>query len=164
MRLITLCLLCALASTASAQAPSKCAAPEHRQFDFWVGTWQVTENGKPAGRNRIEAIDAGCALLETWEGVEGLTGHSLNLYDAKRGRWHQTWVDSRGALLILEGSFRNGSMVLEGAHEDPKRRERITWTPLPGGDVRQHWETTTDGGSTWATAFDGRYARSGDLR
>ena len=37
--------------------------------------------------------------------------------------------------------------------------QRITWTPLDGGRVRQHWESTTDGGKTWVTAFDGLYTR-----
>jgi len=163
MRWITLGL-CIFVAVASAETKPKCSAPEHRQFDFWIGTWHVTEKGKPAGENRIEAIDGGCALMESWQGVGGLTGHSLNTYDAKRGVWHQTWVDSSGALLVLEGSFKNGAMVLEGAHADPKQRERITWTLLPGGDVRQHWETTADGGEKWATAFDGLYTRADKAR
>jgi hypothetical protein len=146
-------------TAAETAAKSKCATDAHRQFDFWIGTWRVTEKDKPAGENRIEAIDGGCALLESWRGVGGLTGHSLNTYDSTRSVWHQTWVDSSGSLLLLEGTFKNGAMVLEGAHVDPKRRERITWTQLPGGVVRQHWQTTSDGGATWATAFDGLYTR-----
>ena len=74
----------------SAESSPKCGSPMHRQFDFWIGTWRVTEKGKPAGENRIEAIDGGCVLLESWTGVGGLTGHSLNTYDASRGVWHQT--------------------------------------------------------------------------
>ncbi len=34
---------------------------------------------------------------------------------------------------------------------------RMTWTPLDNGYVRQHWEVTSDGGTTWSTAFDGEY-------
>jgi hypothetical protein len=30
---------------------------------------------------------------------------------------------------------------------------------LPDGRVRQHWETSKDGGATWTTAFDGYYRR-----
>ena len=60
---------------------------------------------------------------------------------------------------MLEGKFADGAMVLEGAHADTKRRERITWSVLPGGDVRQHWETSKDGGVKWTTAFDGLYTR-----
>jgi hypothetical protein len=151
-------------SAFAADKPPACTAAEHRQFDFWIGSWNVMEKGKLAGHNRITAIDGGCVLLESWTGASGFTGHSLNIYDASRGKWHQTWVDNSGSLLVLEGTFRDGKMVLEGDHEVPGakkgRRERITWTPLPGGELRQHWESSTDGGATWTTAFDGHYKRA----
>jgi hypothetical protein len=144
-------------------SPPACTASENRQFDFWVGRWNVTENGTFAGRNDIQKIDGGCALLESWTSADGVTGHSLNIYDARRRVWHQTWVDGRGALLVLEGSFRNGAMVLEGLaprmKEGKSIADRITWTPSGSGDVRQHWEISSDGKKTWTTAFDGRYVR-----
>lgn len=150
----------------AADKPPSCTTATHRQFDFWIGHWRVMEKDKLAGHNRITSIDGGCVLLESWTGVSGFTGHSLNIYDASRGVWHQTWVDNSGSLLVLEGTFRDGKMVLEGEHEGTeagkKRRERITWTPLPGGEVRQHWESSTDGGVTWTTAFDGRYTRAAE--
>ncbi len=151
-------LILSVTAWAADKAPS-CTTAAHRQFDFWLGHWRVMEKDKLAGHNRITSIDGGCVLLESWTGVSGFTGHSLNVYDASRGVWHQTWVDNSGSLLVLEGSFRDGRMVLEGARE--KRRDRITWTPLPGGELRQHWETSSDG-ITWTTAFDGRYTRASD--
>jgi hypothetical protein len=36
---------------------------------------------------------------------------------------------------------------------------RITWTPRSPTEVRQHWEVSTDGGTTWRTVFDGTYRR-----
>jgi hypothetical protein len=143
--------------------PAGCTSAESQQFDFWVGRWRVTENGAFAGRNDIQKIDGGCALLESWTSADGVTGHSLNIYDARRGLWHQTWVDGRGALLLLEGAFSNGAMTLAGVSprvKDGQRiDDRITWTPLPNGDVRQHWETSSDGKQSWSTAFDGLYRR-----
>jgi hypothetical protein len=151
------------ATPMAAESTPGCESAESRQFDFWLGTWRVTEKGELAGHNTIQKIDGGCALLESWTGAEGGTGHSLNIHDARRKKWHQTWVDARGGLLVLEGAFRDGSMVLEGAprpNKDGKQQvDRITWTPMPGGKVRQHWEVTTDGGAHWATAFDGLYTR-----
>ena len=147
----------------AAETKTGCESPESRQFDFWVGTWRVTEKGELAGHNTITKIDGGCALLESWTDAGGSTGHSLNIHDARRKKWHQTWVDARGGLLLLDGEFRGGSMVLEGAPRPAKdgkqQADRITWTPLPSGQVRQHWEVTTDGGAHWATAFDGLYTR-----
>lgn len=138
-----------------------CAAPEYRQFDFWIGEWEVSDKGKPSGANRIERILDGCGLLETWRGASGYRGNSLNFYDASRKRWHQTWVDTTGLALSLEGEFANGSMVLAGKHNDPKQQhevhDRITWTPNPDGTVRQLWETSADGES-WSAIFDGLYS------
>lgn len=154
------------AETLPAQAPSPpaaCSAAEYRQFDFWIGNWNVTQGGKPAGTNRIDRILGGCALLENWLGVSGSVGNSLNYYDAARGVWHQTWIDNQGSPLELEGKFERGSLVLTGNTRDPASGQtminRLTWTPQPGGNVRQHWETSTDGGTTWTTAFDGLYAK-----
>jgi len=44
----------------------------------------------------------------------GYSGESLNIYDATRKVWHQTWVDVTGLLLTLKGRWDGKSMVLEG--------------------------------------------------
>lgn len=153
-------------SLAQAQTPPPpgCPAEVRRQFDFWVGDWNVTVGGKPAGENRIERILDGCALLENWKGAGGMSGKSLNFYDPRSERWHQTWVDDRGGSLGLDGAFKDGKMVLIGTQKkDPKTGtttiDRITWTPLPADQVRQVWETSNDDGKSWAVAFDGLYTR-----
>jgi hypothetical protein len=38
--------------------------------------------------------------------------------------------------------------------------QRIAWTPLPDGRVRQLWEASNDGGKAWATVFDGYYSKA----
>jgi len=143
---------------------SGCSQPESRQFDFWIGDWRVTENGKPAGVNRIELILDGCALLENWQGASGSAGKSLNFFDAADGRWHQTWMDSAGGALFLSGKFENGAMRLEGERpasgEQAATRHRITWSPLPNGQVRQLWESSPAGQENWSVLFDGLYARA----
>lgn len=139
-----------------------CDASGHRDFDFWIGTWQVrTPDGKIAGSNRIEREYDGCVVHERYETARGYRGESLNIYDATRGIWHQTWVDSSGTLLLLEGGLRDGRMVLEGQVRGPDGRpvrHRITWTPGADGSVRQFWESAHEPGS-WTTVFDGRYTR-----
>ncbi|MET0814202.1 MAG: hypothetical protein ABWX88_03320, partial [Pseudoxanthomonas sp.] len=68
--------------------------------------------------------------------------------------------------LHLAGGLREGHMVLQGVQDKAnaqsglRQHERITWTPNDDGSVRQHWETSTDGGKTWATSFDGLYRRA----
>lgn len=148
--------------TAAPAAAPPCNTPEHRAFDFWLGEWQVrTPDGKVAGVNRIEREYDGCVLHERYTTDRGYKGESLNVYDASRKVWHQTWVDNSGLLLLLEGGLRDGKMVLEGsaAGADGKPvKHRITWTPNADGSVRQLWETTDDKGQ-WSVTFDGRYTR-----
>lgn len=140
----------------------------HRDFDFWLGEWEVTTpDGTVAGHNRIERLFDDVGIAEHWEGVSGLRGASYNVYAAARGHWHQTWVDSSGLLLMLDGGLRDGVMVLEGSV--PSRdgggqaHHRISWSVIDGDPdlVRQHWETSADGGASWETLFDGRYRRIG---
>lgn len=146
-------------------AAKGCAAPEHRQFDFWIGDWDVfTPDGKQAGTNRIVPVMAGCVLHEHWVGKGNFVGESFNAWDARRQRWHQTWMDGSGAVLLLDGSAGEGSMTLSDA-DMPAKSDRnlvneIRWTTNADGSVRQHWRTSKDGGKTWTTAFDGKYVRA----
>lgn len=150
----------------SAGSPA-CAAAMYRAFDFWLGTWDVFgPAGAAAGRNVITRAHGGCAILESYVGGGGYTGQSINAYDVSRERWQQTWTDNSGLLLLLEGgSPRPGVMALEGTRRDAQGRavrDRITWTANADGSVRQHWESSTDGGDAWTTTFDGRYVRVDD--
>ncbi|MEP6656226.1 MAG: hypothetical protein ABJC33_03270 [Betaproteobacteria bacterium] len=147
------------------KTPPGCIAPEHRQFDFWLGDWVVRDpSGKVVGENHLTSLHKGCALFENWTGGGGFTGSSLNLYDAERRQWHQTWVDISGGLLLLDGAFVDGKMVLAGKSAPDAQGvialQRITWTPLPDGRVRQLWETSSDGAKTWTTVFDGYYSKA----
>ena len=156
----------ASAQVAAPSKPPACASPEHRQFDFWVGTWDVFgPAGRKVGTNRIELIADGCALLEQWTGSGNVTGKSLNIYDVTDGRWHQTWVDNGGTLLMLAGGLVDRSMVMSMSGPGPTDSkatvlQRITWTPAPDASVRQLWESSSDDGRTWTVVFDGRYVRA----
>src|SRR4029077_8770583 len=95
--------------------------PAHA-FDFWVGEWEVFgPRGVRVGTSSIVSVLGTGALAEHWQGVGGYQGHSLNAYDAARGHWHQTWLDSTGGVLMLDGGLVAGAMVLEGLApgEDP---------------------------------------------
>jgi hypothetical protein len=155
------------ATSVAAQAPARpvpCSAPESRQFDFWIGDWDVfTPDGKPAGTNRIAPL-YGCVLHESWKGNGGFEGQSFNRWDGARRVWHQTWVDGGGTLLVIEGAFADGVMRLSDANQpgkkDPLQVNEIAWSRNADASVRQHWRTSADGGRTWTTAFDGKYVRS----
>ena len=158
-------LIAVSAQLAGAQQPAAaaCSAPEHRQFDFWIGEWEVTlATGQRAGTNRIERILNGCALQESWTGASPSRGQSLNAWDPGDNKWHQTWVDNAGTILHLSGGIVNGEMVMEGQRRLPDGTEvtdRITWTPNADGTLRQAWQSSRDRGMRWTTVFDGVYRR-----
>lgn len=139
-----------------------CDSPPMHEFDFWLGEWNVhTPDGKLAGTNSIRREYDGCVLHERYTTGHGYSGESLNIYDAPRKVWHQSWVDNTGLLLLLEGGWRGASMVLEGQTVSPEGqviRHKISWTPNANGTVRQLWEST-DAKGQWAIAFDGLYSK-----
>jgi hypothetical protein len=141
---------------------------EAHQFDFWIGRWEVFgPAGRQVGTNLIEPVCGGRVLRESWSGLGDIFGTSLNSWDPYRRRWHQTWMDSSGSTLLLDGGLSEGAMVLAGEapnEDDPARtqRHRITWTPAADGtELRQYWQASDDDGQTWSVAFDGRYRRAG---
>jgi hypothetical protein len=116
-RVVLLGLSAALVQApAAAQNAQACKTPQHRQFDFWVGTWDVSLTGqdKLVARSVVENLYGGCVIRENWMPVSGTAGGSLNTYDSADGRWHQVWMDAANARVTFEGYFAEGQMVLTG--------------------------------------------------
>ncbi|MGH9902565.1 MAG: tetratricopeptide repeat protein, partial [Pyrinomonadaceae bacterium] len=142
-----------------------CAStPEHRQFDFWVGEWDVqTPQGQLAGTNSVQSILDGCVVFENWAGAGGGgSGKSFNYYNPATRRWHQLWVSNTGNVLEFAGELKDGQMRYTG--ESPgaqggKVMHRLTFFNSSADRVRQLWEQSADGGRTWNVAFDGTYVR-----
>jgi hypothetical protein len=147
--------------------PPACAAPEHRQFDFWVGHWDVYPTGKDAlvAHSLIEKLYGGCTVRENWMPLKGGGGGSLNMYDPADRHWHQTWHDSSNARVEFDGELKGGMMVLTGPWKGvngPGKDGivRMTYSREAGGAVRQHGEVSTDNGATWTHRFDFTYRPS----
>ena len=145
------------ASFAAQAAMPPCATPEHRQFDFWIGDWDVYDAGdaQPSMRIKVEKILDGCALRETYQDVNGMLGESINFYDAGRKLWHQTWATNRGQVLLLDGKLESGSMAFRATEQTAQGPVlwRAVWIPQ-GEEVRETAETSTDGGKSWKQKFD----------
>jgi len=143
-----------------AAPPPPCSEPEARQFDFWIGEWEVHAKGKVVGHNRISPIQGGCTLLEEYYTLPGpYEGKSFNYYDSADGQWHQVWVDNGGTRLHLRGGYSEHQMVMSGERLAGGKTilDRITWTDNGDGTVRQVWDVSPDGGGVFNTIFDGLY-------
>lgn len=152
------------AAVARAQANAKpCSVqPLNRQFDFWVGEWNVENpQGQPAGTSSVQLILGDCVVFENWTGAGGFAGKSFNFYNPQKGKWQQTWVDAVGGVLEFTGEYKDGKMLYtaETVSQNTKTLHRLTFFNLPTGRVRQLWEQSTDGGKVWSVLFDGTYVR-----
>ncbi len=154
------------AAPAPATPPPACATPDHRAFDFWLGTWDVTSAGQsgPTAVNKITLQHRGCVIREEYSTAGGYTGMSMSFYDSAQRKWHQTWMGMDGTALFIEGGLDDqGQMVLSNAntpyYADGAPINRVTWTPNADGSVRQHWQSSQDGGASWTTVFDGLYVK-----
>jgi hypothetical protein len=147
--------------------------PHYRDFDFWIGEWDVRPPGSPANAPAAENIITqeyeGCVLQEHWKpggaGTTGGGGSSFNIYDATRKMWFQTWVDSIGGLHEYHGNLdEHGNMAFigesPGGPGKPARvPTRLTFFRLGADQVRQFSEVSADGGKTWTTNYDLIYTR-----
>jgi hypothetical protein len=150
-------------ATAAPAAPAQpCADPEYRQFDFWVGDWDVRNlDGSPAGANTVEKTLGGCVIQEHWKGAGGMSGTSFNTYSKEDKKWHQIWVNDREGFFQTAGGLEDGKMVLTGdiVRNGQTRLQRWTWIKLSDDKVLQRAEVSADQGKTWKTGFEATYLR-----
>lgn len=130
----------------------------YHALDFWTGDWNVTVQNAPAGTSHVEAAMDGCAVLETWHGNYGDDGRSISSYDAGSRHWSQHYVTGRGAVNEYTGTVLTDGSVqfLTGTG---KALTRMTYTRLADRTVRQRFETSSDGGSTWKLLNDLIYTK-----
>ncbi|HKW47964.1 MAG TPA: DUF4440 domain-containing protein [Gemmatimonadaceae bacterium] len=142
--------------------------PRFREFDFWVGDWDVRPTGQPAvgppARNTITLDDNDCVVTEHWSSPSGSVGQSFNIFDRSYGVWRQTWVDNIGGQHDYRGRLVDGNMVFEGDTPAPNGQRgrvptRLTFFKLAPDTVRQFSEISTDSGHTWQTSYDLTYIR-----
>lgn len=121
-----------------------CAGPMHRQFDFWLGEWNVFNPDEvQVGTNVVTSELDGCVVTESWMGAGGIPGRSINTFDAETGQWHQMWTSAnfRQHLRMAGGIDERGRMVLEGRRDAVQQGitliNEFIWTVLGPDRVRQ---------------------------
>jgi tetratricopeptide (TPR) repeat protein len=136
--------------------------PEARQFDFWVGDWDVFNlAGQKVGTNLIQMFASGCGVMENWTDTVGGSGKSINYYDAGTQKWYQHWIGSGGGALRYAGNFKENAMYFEGetVTNGTKTLNKLTFFKMDENTVRQLAESSTDEGKTWTVNYDFKYVR-----
>lgn len=140
------------------------AQPEARQFDFWLGEWNLTWGEDGTGTNSIRAILDGCIIQENFNSDPsmGFTGMSVSAYDRHRGKWVQTWVDNQGGYLDFVGEFKDGKMILqrEALVDGQNFLQRMRWYNIMRNELDWNWERSDDNGETWRVQWHIHYRRA----
>jgi hypothetical protein len=166
--LLLLFTVSAAAQSAPA-TPPPCTKPESKQLDFWVGDWNLTwpaQGGQPEGKgtNTVRKELGGCVVEENFDGEtsNGLLGKSVSLYNARTGKWHQTWVDNQGAYIDLTGGWDGKEFHLWREAVDPKGKkvqQRMIYKNITPDSFDWSWEVSTDEGKTWQVQWPIHYTR-----
>lgn len=136
---------------------------EARQFDFWIGEWEVkSATGQQAGTSSIQLMLGDCVIFESWTSAQPqiYSGKSFNLYNTITKKWMQTWVDDKGSVIeFIDGEYKDNKLVFVTKPDTKKQITRLTFFNLEPNLVRQLFEVTSDDGKKWATTTDLYYTR-----
>ncbi len=151
------------AAPATSAPPPACETAEHKQFDFWVGRWDVyrSDTNQLVARSLIEKLYGGCAIRENWMPLSGFgAGGSLNSYRPDEKRWRQVYTGAFNGWAEYSGGMVGDAMVITGTQAMPNGSRtpvRITYKPGAQGSVLQIGEQSADGGKTWALNYHFTY-------
>lgn len=139
----------------------------YRQFDFWMGEWDVNLrikndsgvwNDQVQSTARIYRLLDGKAILELWNENKvgtGIKGYSLRYFHEEKNKW-ELWLNWPGrntsGTNSLEGSFRHGRG--EFFSQFPKNdsvtiTQRYTFCDISPTSLRWDNAFSEDGGKTW---------------
>ena len=163
------CSVQAQNTSTPASQPAPCTEPQQKQFDFWIGEWDLTWPGQNSGEtahgtNSVKRVLDGCVVEENFDGAAAmaLRGTSVSRFDPRSGKWKQTWVDNQGGYLDFVGEFKDGQMVLqrEGTRPDGSRvLQRMVYKTITPAEFDWSWERSQDGGKTWQVLWPIHYKR-----
>jgi hypothetical protein len=155
--------------SAATPRPQPCSEPQQKQFDFWIGEWELTWPGNNPGEtghgtNTIKRIMDGCVVQENFSGGDSmhLRGTSVSVFDVSAGKWKQTWVDNEGGYLDFAGEFKNGQMILAREAMRPDGTnviQRMVFKNISPNELDWSWEASKDGGKTWTVNWPIHYKR-----
>ena len=135
---------------------------EKRQFDFWIGTWELTWGDDQSGTNHVEAILDGQVIQENFDGQPSipLKGISLSTYDVVLHKWRQTWVDNEGSYIDLIGEFKDNQMMLSTQRQagDAMIQFRMIFYNITANEFDWNWERLNNE-NMWVSVWQIHYRR-----
>jgi hypothetical protein len=143
-----------------------CEDPEFKQFDFWLGDWDVasTADGTPRGSSHISKEMNGCVVWENWTSAGSpYFGKSYNTWNPNLKRWEQYWVDTSAGVMFFHGNLKD--KVMDYWTDDVPQSgggtllRHLQFFNLGRDKVRQFSQGSSDGGKTWQTEYDLIYTR-----
>lgn len=170
-------LLCGAAHGENLSTPST-LPPEARQFDFWIGEWDVTLRVQQEDRSWVDEVRSvakiypilgGKAVLELWsdERLSGIKGYSLRYFDVERQEW-VLWLnwpgDNTSGSSSLAGTFRHGRGEFFASRPGPDGAEvlsRFTFSDVTADSLRWDDAFSRDGGKTWTHGWIMEFTRRG---
>lgn len=154
-------------------APSTpCSSPEARQFDFWLGEWDLSwpaeqTSGQAGevghGTNTITRLFGDCVIEENFAFADqSFLGRSVSVYDAQAGMWRQTWVDNQGGYLMFVGNYDGETMELRTPTVEQDGEwlvQRMVFSNIERDSLNWDWQGSRDGGETWNDLWNVTYQR-----
>ena len=156
---------------------SPALSAEARQFDFWIGEWDVNLRVRQndltwADQHRAQAkvypILSGKAVLELWseDQVSGIKGYSLRYFDQTRDEW-VLWLNwpsaNRSGSSSLAGTFRHrrGNFFSTSVAADgTETTSRFSFSDISPDSFRWDDAFSTDGGATWRDNWIMEFSRT----
>ena len=143
---------------------SPCDRAEARQFDFWIGEWDLTWSDTGKGTNIITSELGNCVIEENFTSLGNIPfiGHSLSVYNPRLGKWQQTWVDNNGSYLEFLGDWIDGKMTLSRetvSKEGKLVQQRMIFHDITRKSLVWDWQSSEDQGHTWKTLWTINYKR-----
>ncbi len=146
-------------------APANCDTPQHHQFDFWVGDWQVFDarTHQLVALDRVEKHSQGCIIQQNMTfltdlyrrpGVKyRLAGIGINRFDGEA--WLQMWADNQWGAIFLRGSLdAHGAMVLVSVIPSRNRDVKLVYERQADGTVRNLQYVAPAGSGKWVKYGD----------
>jgi hypothetical protein len=157
-------------------APTESTA---KDFDFWMGTWNVHNRRlreRLAGSDEWDEFDATSVARPLLDGMGnedefrtdyggGFIGMSFRFFDPETKQWWIYWADTRRCGKLdppVIGAFDGDVGVFEGEDTFDGRPilVRFTWSRVTTTSPRWEQAFSEDGGETWETNWMMEFTRA----